>query len=300
MLVADNSGSQAEHLPLMQESIGSFAEKLMASGKSDRVGLVRVSTEAQLLLALSSETERVRGAGSDMFITNGWTALWDGIRLANDSMSDETVIETKGKATQCVERTLRAIVAFTDGGDNNSADEQKSRYSGDGIDTRLEELLKLNVGGTKTPVFTVGIGSEVDETNLTQLSEMSGATYVGVEDMGKLHGALMATAARLRTQVPVCFERARCEDTEARVILTVTSDGTTQTHTLPIALPPSDCRAQPPPETEPKTKPPKPEEPKTKPPKPEEPKTKPPKPEEPKTKPPKKNETPKTQPKKQK
>lgn len=101
MLVADSSGSEAAHLALMQSSIDDFAKKLMAGRSGDRFGLVRVSTEAELLLGPNDDVNRLHAASSEMFITNGWTALWDGIRLANETLSATPLAEAtnRGKNT---------------------------------------------------------------------------------------------------------------------------------------------------------------------------------------------------------
>jgi hypothetical protein len=242
VVVADNSGSEAGELETMQEALDTFARHLLTREAADRVGLVRVSTEAATYQGLTEEKDVFDDAVARLFVTNGWTALWDGVRQANELLAGAPLVadEQGNGTTFCAERTHRAIVAFTDGRDNNSADEHDTPYPGDGIDTTFEHLTKLNVEGITTPVHWVGIGQYADTQALETMADATGARYVSVTHMGELHGALSSSAARLTSQVPLCFELPGCGRMELRLTVEFELDGVLKTLTVPHWLD-ADC-----------------------------------------------------------
>lgn len=242
VLVADNSGSEAETLEIMRESLRDFARQLNTRAHRDRVGLVRVSTEARELSPLTEDLDAFGASLDSLFVTNGWTALWDGLRLANEVLAAGALGAVKGpQAEVCMGRTYRAVVGFTDGRDNNSADQHVTRYAGDGIDTTVADLRQMDVLGIQTPLHLVGVGPKVDAGELTSLAESTRGHYVGIDKFRSLHGKLMSAAARLEGQLPVCFVPADCSDTEARLDVTVTLDNQVTTTTLELPLPSGWC-----------------------------------------------------------
>ncbi len=233
MLIADNSGSEATALETMREAIGAFATSLLRRSAEDRLGLVRVSTEARVLEELTSDETAFSAALTGLFVTNGWSALWDGVRLANETLAvAPPVLDAAGGHGErfCADRTYRAIVAFTDGVDNNSADEHDTRYEGDGVDTTFDDLIHLQVEGVATPIHWVGIGDRADGAALEAMADATGARYVAVDQLERLHGALTSAAARLTSQVPICFELESCGHVDLR--LTVEFDWEGERHSL--------------------------------------------------------------------
>ncbi|HKY36902.1 MAG TPA: VWA domain-containing protein [Polyangiaceae bacterium] len=233
VVVADNSGSQAGQLPQIQQALGDFAHQMLAGSAEDRVGLVRVSTEAALYQGLTDDEAVFANAADRLAITNGWTALWDGVRLANEALAEAPlpVDRADGLARFCAERTHRAIVAFTDGQENNSSDQKPTRYAGDSKDTTFDDLLKLNVAGVPTPVHWVGIGEKVDATALESMAAATGGQMVAVDHVEKLNGALKSAAQRLSWQIPICFELKSCGDIELRLTVDFEVEGSPQSLT---------------------------------------------------------------------
>lgn len=227
VVVADNSGSQAGQLPQIQQALGDFAHHVLAGSAEDRVGLVRVSTEAALYQRLTDDEGTFAEAADRLAIANGWTALWDGVRLANEVLAESPlpVDQVGGQARFCAERTHRAIVAFTDGQENNSSGLKSTRYKGDSIDTTFEDLLKLNVAGVPTPVHWVSIGGKADATALEGMAEATGGQLVAVDHVNQLNGALGSTAKRLSSQVPICFELTSCGNIELRLTIDFELEG---------------------------------------------------------------------------
>lgn len=251
VVVADNSGSQREFLELMEDSIEHHAQRIINDAHRDRVGLVRVSTKAKVLSELTTSTENFSTALGEMFISNGWTALWDGVRTANEVLA-RGALSLAGRHEQkeqvssefCLDRAHRAVVVFTDGADNNSADEHETRYRGDGIDTTLEDLLDANISGTQVPVHAIGVGDEVDRASLEQLALETGGTYRPIEHFESLHGVLESTAATLRYEVPVCFTLPGCNFDRVRANVEVQTDSGLQAFEVELSLPSEYCSSE--------------------------------------------------------
>ncbi len=223
-LVADNSGSEDGFLEPMQAAVEAFGEASIGAGEGGRAGLVRVSTMSSVELPLTEDLEAWREATADLYIRNGWTALWDGVRLGNELLAEGAAVSAAGGLDVCLAQPRRAIVVFTDGQENNSADEHETSYEGDGIDTTLADLLALQVLGLPTPVHTLGIGHEIDEAALSTLAAGTGGTWRGVEDYAHLAAGLIETVDDLHEEAPVCFQANSCLDTEARITAT-TAEG---------------------------------------------------------------------------
>lgn len=215
VLVADNSGSEADYLQEIKDAAVDFAHPVLARVHDDRVGLVRVSTEASVLQPLTTSEEEFDAAADSMWVNRGWTALWDGVRMGAEVLAaDALQYEDTGV---CVDRAFRSVIVFTDGADNNSADEHETSYEGDGIDTTLQDLFAVQVQGVTPPIHTVGVGFEVDQAALRALSEATGGRHKDIRNYHGLNGVLHGTAAQLEYNSPFCFVPADCSHTELMV-----------------------------------------------------------------------------------
>lgn len=218
VMVADNSGSERDYEEEIQGAVDHFAHTILVRQPQDRMGLVRVSTQSEVLQPLTTSEDEMRAAVATLYVNRGWTALWDGVRLANETLAADA-LQTGDTGGLCMDRAFRTIIVFTDGQDNNSSDEQETSYEGDGVDTTLDDLLGLNVYGAQTPVHTVAVGNEVDYDALRDLSDATGGQRKAIQNFMGLEGALRGTAAQLEYHTPFCFEPASCADTEAKVIV---------------------------------------------------------------------------------
>ncbi len=239
MIVADNSGSLEEHLGKMQTAIRHFSHVMLTRAHPDRVGLVRVSTEASILSPLVESDRDLAPAIDEMFINRGWTALWDGIRLAGEVLEGQRL--ERSQERNCFAGSYASVVVFTDGADNNSADEHETSYEGDGIDTTLGDLSQLQVGGLPTPVHTVAVGSEADEGSLIELSDATGGHHTSIQTYGQLVGALRQNAAKLEAVTPLCFQPASCDDDQARLTVSIEKKGKTRLAEKVLRLPDFEC-----------------------------------------------------------
>jgi hypothetical protein len=254
MLVADNSGSQINEALETQEALYHFTHVLTARVHPDRVGLVRVSTESVLWQEPTHLKDEMYEHIDELFVTNGWTALYDGIRLANDVL-EETYTGPVGEFDpenpeyaglgQCFSGRMPAIVAFTNGRENNSADQHETVYEGDGIDTTLEQLLDLEIGGLPTIVHTVGVGPNIDVDELTLIADSNDGKYKKIQNFGALVGALHGKAAQLKNLTPLCFEPAECHHSEVRVTVNYSQQGQDMSHTTHLDIDPTCAEPSP-------------------------------------------------------
>jgi hypothetical protein len=197
-LVIDNSGSESKEVEVLKQGARRSVERVVADG--GRVSLVRVSTDSHVQSPLSQDTGALDEVIDDLFVTNGWTALWDGVRMGNETLGSGVasgdVTSVDGAAAFCSASRRRGILLFTDGAENNSAHQEfrNDEYPGDGMDTSLEDLFLLNVGGSPTPIYAVGVGGRIDAAALSQLAERSGGRFVGLDDFAGLDDVLETIA----------------------------------------------------------------------------------------------------------
>ncbi|MCA9600885.1 MAG: VWA domain-containing protein [Polyangiales bacterium] len=240
VIVADNSGSQDGNLARMQAAERAFADDFL--GDANQLGVVRVSTESKVMSELTANPEEFDAAVDAMFVSNGWTALYDGVRMANEVLERADVsVERQNNQWGCMERPLNSIVVFTDGRDNNSSDMQKTKYAGDGVDTTLSDLYGLNVLGSQTTVYAVGVGRAVDEVSLRSLSERSNGYYTPIDDYKALGKTLSQQAKSMKSAAPFCFALPYCDAQKVRVHARFMLGGTAYDETLDVDVPAGAC-----------------------------------------------------------
>ncbi len=182
-IVVDNSGSEDGFLPWLQEGSRSMAGEIVDRG--GRVSITRVSTASSVEQTLTDNADALDSTIDEMFVANGWTALYDGVRMGNETLGGAVQDATEADRADSLEsfcasnRTL-GIVAFTDGANNNSADEHDTSYAGDGIDTTFDDLKNLRVGGATTPIYTIGLGRDVVTDELQGLADATGGRYLPI------------------------------------------------------------------------------------------------------------------------
>lgn len=193
-MVLDNSGSTAEVVQTLRDSSSSLMSDVI--GADGRASLVRVSTNASVLHDLTDDEASLDASIQSGLIdgSNGWTALWDGVRMGNETFGGAAV-DRDGAVTWtdldsfCGASDRLGIVVFTDGNENNSADEQDydhDSYPGDGYDTNLDDLKGLHVAGQSTPIYTVGLGDDVDHATLTDLATSTGGAHTPITDASEI------------------------------------------------------------------------------------------------------------------
>ena len=206
-LVIDNSGSEKGNLDVLVDSAERLVNRVTGLGGSASV--VRVSTEAEVLAPLTSQKQALEQALAELRIVNGWTALYDGIRLGNETLGGDAVRATSvtDRETFCSTKVKHGIVVFTDGMENNSSDDHASEaYPGDGVSTRLEDLMELNVEGVSTPVYSIGLGRNVDHAGLEKLAQQTGGRHTPLATEEGIEAAFSAVEEYIGPGRQVCAE----------------------------------------------------------------------------------------------
>lgn len=209
-MVVDNSGSVQRQLELLKQGVTAVADHLIESG--GRMSLVRVSTDAKVLSPLTNSATDLGVAIDSMFVHKGWTALWDGVRTANETLGADAAWAAKDTqpnvASFCANARKHAIVVFTDGKENNSSQQKywSTDYPGDGLDTKLADLESLRVAGVTTPIYTIGLGKNVDTEALQSLAQATGGRYIAIDEVEQIPDVLAMMSEYFTTTHRICTE----------------------------------------------------------------------------------------------
>jgi alpha-tubulin suppressor-like RCC1 family protein len=186
-----------------------MVEKVLAA--DGRGSLTRVSTNASILVPMTEDAGLLRSAiDSELFVANGWTSLYDGVRMGNETIQG-SAFRLTDVVDGCAEARKAGVVVFTDGRENNSSDDNSSsydadKYPGDGVNTTLEDLYGLAVDGVTTPVYIVGLGDDVDHAAMQSLSEQTGGRYLAVDSADELDGVFGVVGDYFQGGYRVCAE----------------------------------------------------------------------------------------------
>lgn len=222
-LVVDNSQSLETQLDDLKSAAQRVSDHVIDRG--GRVSLTRVSTNARVLSPLSDDPEQLTSAIDDMFVSNGWTALYDGVRMAGETLGqarqDAQVQSFEDATAFCNLGDKRGILAFTDSAENNSGHQShwSAEYPGDGIDTTLDDLMQLEVDGSATPIYTVGLGESVDHGALSRLAAASGGRHVPLDASGDVEDvlAMLATYGASTHQICAALPDHVCGSLQVRI-----------------------------------------------------------------------------------
>ena len=157
-LVFDASGSMAGTGNLGAIAAGkSFVAQM--DGVADQAAVLWYSSFVTLRQGMTS-SKTLLNAAIDSLPAGGLTAVWDGIWAGLQEVG------THGS------NTCRAVVALTDGGDNSS--------------TRMISELVQYANAQHIRVYTVGLGSSINGTELEMLALLTGGRYYQTADASQL------------------------------------------------------------------------------------------------------------------
>ncbi len=219
-LVIDNSGSLNSVGQKVREAAHVAADKILSGG--GRVSVVRVGSNARVLTELTSDRVLVARA-IDGLATNSrsWTALYDGVRVGNETLGGATHPSAAGgfsdSSVFCAANRKVGIVAFTDGQENNSAGQKYA--SDDGINTTLNDVQQLSVDGITTPIYSVGLGRQVDHSALRSIAEATGGRHFALNEPSDIAHAFDHVTDYASSTHQVCAELPRrvCGDVHVTV-----------------------------------------------------------------------------------
>ena len=151
VVALDTSGSMTKAIGTARDAASSFVDHL---GSGDSVGVIGFSRTVSLLAPVGSSKQAAKDQIGGL-IARGDTALFDAIYASLDS--------TRGRPGR------RAVVLLSDGVDDDGYGNRLSKKTMGDIAALSKEL--------NVPVFTIGLGSEIDEATLKQVASESGGAY---------------------------------------------------------------------------------------------------------------------------
>ncbi len=238
-IVLDNSGSIRSHRLIIESGVDALLDEVAKSGST--FSLTEVHTNSQIITPLTDSKTLFKENMKKMINKDGWTALYDGIRLGHESLEDKVSWEGESDPACNVER--KAIIVMTDGYENNSREQKYEEYSleefpGDKIDTTLDDLKLLRSNERKIPIFTIGVGGDVDANGLSDLSNETGGSYRALSDFKEMPEAFQEIGDYLRSPYHVCVESKEMACGEYKVEISYSSEnGPTGDKVISFSIP---------------------------------------------------------------
>lgn len=252
-MVIDNTGSVKDIITQIKSGANSILDQVILGEGS--ASITRVSTNSKICTEVISDATKLRSTVEEqLFAGNGWTALYDGIRMGNETLIRSNANFDTKTSSVCGNMPNRGIVVFTDGNENNSSDEKsysydRSRFPGDYIDTSLDDLLAMDVNGIKVPVYTIGMGTDVDHETLESLASKSGGRHFKVENGQEVEVAFELISKYFNAAASVCanVSKAMCGTRHIKITRENKSSGSgsseTTTYTANIPCEKEDLRS---------------------------------------------------------
>ncbi|MEW5942141.1 MAG: VWA domain-containing protein, partial [Chloroflexota bacterium] len=221
VLALDASGSMSG--PGIEAARSAAAKFLSRLGPQDRVAVYAFSETPELIVDFT--TDHANAAAQLQLVSavpGAGTCLYDAAYEA----VQKAATATSGR---------RAIILFTDGKDELADGRTCSTHT-------LEEVIALaQADGTRVPIYTLGLGNQVDQETLRRMSRETGGRFVHAPDVDQLEADFLIIAEALRTQYALrYFSTAGHGSHTLTVTVTVPGDQGigTRNFTLP-ELPPS-------------------------------------------------------------
>lgn len=208
VLVIDRSGSMADEAKLTgaQQAAISFVEHLQPG--QDQAGFIAFSDSSEILTSLAPLTT----AGKQTLISqiqglaaNGGTQFYQAVQNAITQFS-----ATSGR---------KVVLALTDGLDDNG-----QAF----LEPTVEAAQQANVA-----VYTIGLGSDVDQAGLRQLAEANGGAYYFSPSADQLEQLYLDIAGSLRNEYALTYQSAtpNLDGTRRNLQVTLTTAGGEQIQT---------------------------------------------------------------------
>ena len=160
VLTLDTSGSMKKRLADAQAAAKSFLQTLQPQ---DKFNLIRFSRDIKTIYPLGGD-RRAAETAIDSTTARGDTALWDALYTSVESLR-----EVAGR---------KAIVLLSDGVDDDGSGRPLSKHT-------VTDVLAL-AKQVNTPIYAIGLGTELDEVNLRKVAVESGALYLNAVEPTEL------------------------------------------------------------------------------------------------------------------
>lgn len=179
VLTLDTSGSMKKRLADAQTAAKSFLKTLQAQ---DKVQVMRFSRDVKTLYPLGADRARAEAA-IDSTVARGDTALWDALHASVESLRD-----VAGR---------KAIVLLSDGVDDDGTGKSLSKRT---VTDVLALARQVNV-----PIYTIGLGTELDELALKQVASETGALYLNAVEASELKRLYDSIGKQLAGQYTISY-----------------------------------------------------------------------------------------------
>lgn len=157
IVLMDNSGSMlGERLRLAKQGIGDFIDSL---GGGDQVAAYTFSEVTRQIVVFTDDVdEAAQDWNNSTIAADKGTCLYNAIYGAVEQAKP-------------LSQGRRAVVVLSDGKDTITGYDVCSSY------TEQDVIDKANEGGALVPVYTIGVGNEVDEKSLERIANRTGGVY---------------------------------------------------------------------------------------------------------------------------
>lgn len=196
-LVLDKSGSM-DGSPIADAKSSAKQFLSMLDYAKDRSAIVDFSSTAEVAQK-STYDKNALNTAVDNISADGWTALYDGIYSGVDELKGET--------------GSKAVIAFTDGCENNS---QRS------MDQVINYAKNSNI-----PVYTIGLGYGIDESTMRKIATDTKGSYTFAPEASTLKDIFNSIAREQRDQYVVSYNthNPNYDGTERTVTVQVNTNG---------------------------------------------------------------------------
>ena len=154
-LAMDYSGSMGDGIYVSEDAAKVFVRQMT---QNDRAAIVKFTGKVQVFQEFTSDTTLLMEAITEPTEDREYTSLFDAIY--------------KAISLTMTQMGRRAVVAYTDGKDNNSSQ-------------RIEDVIAL-AQSNNIPVFTIGLGDEINAVNLRRIADETGGVYLHAETVDDL------------------------------------------------------------------------------------------------------------------
>ncbi len=216
VLLIDTSGSMVgTGITAAKSAAASFVTSL---GAEDRVAVVTFNDNIATVVDFTTDHQSTRDRISLIEATRGaGTCLYDAAYQAV-------------QMTATVPSGRRAVVLFTDGVDETASGGPCSANTADDVIELATE------GGTRTPVYTMGMGSKVDQNSLKRMATNTGGRFFYSPDSNSLDTIFRELSDSLRSQYLIEY-LSQVGPGSHTLAVTVKSLGAQDTDTRSFLLP---------------------------------------------------------------
>lgn len=185
VLLLDTSGSMTG--PGITAAKNAASNFIAGLGRDDRVAVVTFDNDIKTRIDFTTDHQAARQELN----------LVDARRGAGTCLYDAAYQAVQMTAT--VPSGRRAVVLFTDGVDETPSGGPCSLHDAD-------DVVKLaNEGGTRTPLYTLGMGSKVDQKTLQRLAADTGGRFLFSPDSNQLDAVFIRLSDTLRSQYAIRY-----------------------------------------------------------------------------------------------